>query len=285
MTDLIIDPEFRDLLPPLPDDKRKQLEENILQNGIREPLVLWQGILIDGHNRYEIAKRHNLTFTSVEYHFNDRSDVRLWIANNQFGRRDLNNYERSLLALKIKPDIAKKAKENQAEYHGNQYESGLCQKSDKVQIDTKKEVAKLAGVSHDTIAKVEKIEAHATPEVKAAVKSGKISINEGYKQVKRAEKEAKQEERREKKSYAPPTELQDDSLKLFCADIRSGLLDIADNSVDFIITDPPYPKEYLPLLPLNRLSPVLLAALGSSSPFWRRIFQDPMRQGNYKKFF
>lgn len=179
MTDLIIDPEFRDLLPPLPDDKRKQLEENILQNGIREPLVLWQGILIDGHNRYEIAKRHNLTFTTVEYHFDDRSDVRLWIANNQFGRRDLNTYERSLLALKIKPDIAKKAKEKQIEAGG-----AVRQKSDKAVVDTKKEVAKLAGVSHDTIAKVEKIEAHATPEVKAAVKSGEISINTAYEGVK-----------------------------------------------------------------------------------------------------
>lgn len=77
------------------------------------------------------------------------------------------NPPRSVIALQLKPDIAKKAKENQAEYHGNQYESGLCQKSDKVQIDTKKEVAKLAGVSHDTIAKVEKIEKQATPEVKA----------------------------------------------------------------------------------------------------------------------
>lgn len=179
MTDLIIDPEFRDLLPPLPDDKRKQLEENILQNGIREPLVLWQGILIDGHNRYEIAKHHNLPFTTVEYHFNDRSDVRLWIVKNQFGRRDFSTYERSTIALQFKPDIAKKAKENQGE------RTDILEKSTKSSpINTRQEVAKLAGVSENTIAKVEKIEAHATPEVKAAVKSGEISINTAYEGVK-----------------------------------------------------------------------------------------------------
>ncbi len=87
--------------------------------------------------------------------------------------RDLNNYERSLLALKIKPDIAKKAKENQGE------RTDLTSVRNLTNVDTKKEIAKLAGVSHDTIAKVEKIEKQATPEVKAAVKSGKISICAG----------------------------------------------------------------------------------------------------------
>lgn len=57
----------------------------------------------------------------------------------------------------------------------------------------------------------------------------------------------KVDERRERKTYTPPAELPTDKFKLFCADIRNGLPDIADNSVDFIITDPPYPKEFLPL--------------------------------------
>lgn len=179
MTDLIIDPEFRDLLPPLPDDKFSQLEENVLANGIREPLVLWQGILIDGHNRYEIAKRHNLPFSTIDYQFGDRNDVLLWIANNQFGRRDLTTYERSVLALKIKPVIAEKAKEKQGE------RTDILEKSPKSSpINTRQEVAKLAGVSDNTIAKVEKIEEKAAPEVKAAVKSGEISINAAYEGVK-----------------------------------------------------------------------------------------------------
>lgn len=55
-------------------------------------------------------------------------------------------------------------------------------------MNTTKEIAKAAGVSHDTIAKVEKIEQKATPEIKAALKAGDISINEGYKAIKRAEK-------------------------------------------------------------------------------------------------
>lgn len=50
-----------------------------------------------------------------------------------------------------------------------------------------------------------------------------------------------------KRDYFTPAALTDENFKLICADIRDGLPDIADNSVDFVITDPPYPKEFLPL--------------------------------------
>ncbi len=74
-----------------------------------------------------------------------------------------------ILALKIKPVIAKKAKENLSTHTADGYQG--CQNSDKAPIDTKKEVAKLAGVSHDTIAKVETIEEQATPEIKEALRA------------------------------------------------------------------------------------------------------------------
>ena len=122
--------------------------------------------------------------------FADRNDALLWIIKNQLGRRNLSAYDRSILALRLKPVIAAKAKENQAEYHGNQYESGLIPTLGEVQkpIRTDKEIAKAAGVSHGTLAKVEKIEAEATPEIKAALRTGDLSINAAYDEIKRAEK-------------------------------------------------------------------------------------------------
>lgn len=110
---------------------------------------------------------------------------------NQFGRRNLSAYDRSILALKLKPIIAEKAKEKQAEYHGNQYQSAVPQIFGEVQTTTPQEkkkrtehknetdaqIAEKAGVSRETIRKVEKIEAKATPEVKEALRSGEISIN------------------------------------------------------------------------------------------------------------
>jgi len=74
-------------------------------------------------------------------------------------------YERARLALRLKPVIAEKAEQNLHLSDGKG-----CQKSDKVKpIDTKQELAKVAGVSHDTIAKVERIEEEAPqPIVEAA---------------------------------------------------------------------------------------------------------------------
>jgi site-specific DNA-methyltransferase (adenine-specific) len=62
-----------------------------------------------------------------------------------------------------------------------------------------------------------------------------------------AEKQAKEEEKAERKAYTLEKEMPSDVCNLFVADVKSGLSQIADSSVDFIITDPPYPKEYLPL--------------------------------------
>lgn len=64
---------------------------------------------------------------------------------------------------------------------------------------------------------------------------------------KTVEKLKKANERLERKQFELKAEIPSDALKLFCADIRDGLPQIADNSVDVIITDPPYSKEYLPL--------------------------------------
>ena len=52
--DLIIDPEFKRLLPELSEKEYSVLEESILSEGCRDALVLWGQIIVDGHNRYQI---------------------------------------------------------------------------------------------------------------------------------------------------------------------------------------------------------------------------------------
>lgn len=183
--ELMIDEEFQNLIPPLSEEEFKQLEENILRDGIQDPIKIWQGVIIDGHNRHKIAKTHGLKFQTMEMQFATRDDVVIWIIKNQFGRRNLTPYERACLALQLKPVIAAKAKENQGER--NDLSQNFLQKSAESSkpLDTRKEIAKLAGVSHDTVSKVEKIEELATPEVKARLKSGELSINSAYNRIKK----------------------------------------------------------------------------------------------------
>lgn len=173
---LTIDKEFKTLIPPLTQDERMGLEESILAEGCRDALITWNGILVDGHNRYEICEKHGLPFCVTETDFESREAVIEWIIKNQFGRRNLPLYERARLALRLKPVIAERAKENQ----GTRTDI-LTDLSKSIHpTNTRQEVAAASGVSEGTLAKVEKIEANATEETKEALRRGEMSINQAY---------------------------------------------------------------------------------------------------------
>lgn len=104
-----IDNEFKSLIPALTEDERKQLKANIESEGVRDPLVIWHEelLLIDGHNRYEIAKELGIPMAELqteEISFADRNAVKLWIIDNQFGRRNLTDFVKYEL-LQVKKEI------------------------------------------------------------------------------------------------------------------------------------------------------------------------------------
>ena len=104
-----IDKEFQGLIPSLTEDEYQQLEANIIADGCRDALVTWNGILIDGHNRYRICQENDIPFATISKDFPDREAVIEWIIRNQFGRRNLTPFQRAELALKLKPVVEKKA--------------------------------------------------------------------------------------------------------------------------------------------------------------------------------
>ncbi len=94
---LIVDKEFKNLIRPLLKQEYLQLEANILADGCRDPITTWQGIIIDGHNRYEICTRHRIPFQVVEMEFECREAVIAWICANQLGRRNITEETRKYL--------------------------------------------------------------------------------------------------------------------------------------------------------------------------------------------
>lgn len=97
--ELIIDSEFKNLIPPMKLEEFQGLKENIVNNGydILYPIVIWNNIIIDGHNRYSICKEFNIQFSVSEKNFNNRFEVMNWIINNQLNRRSMTNEQRSYL--------------------------------------------------------------------------------------------------------------------------------------------------------------------------------------------
>lgn len=216
--------EFKKLIPALSAEEFRQLEQNCLTEGIREKIITWNGFIIDGHNRFKIATQWNLDYQTESKRFDNENDVREWMINNQFGRRNLSNYQRSVLALELESVFSTRAKLKQ-EKGINQH--SLKQISAEAPIETRKEVAKVANVSHDTIAKVKVIEAKATPEVKAQLSIGEVSINQVYQDIKKEEKKAVR------------IELIEQQIE----DIEQGLLPELKGLFDVISVDPPWPYE------------------------------------------
>ena len=114
---IIVDSEFQEWLLPLSPDEFELLEESIIQDGCRDPLVVWNGILVDGHHRYGICKTHNLSFNTVESSLQTREDVKNWIINNQLGRRNVTPEQRNYL-------IGKMYRETKNDHGTNQHTCG-----------------------------------------------------------------------------------------------------------------------------------------------------------------
>lgn len=207
---ITIDPEFESLIPPLSEDEYRQLEQNCIKEGIRDALIVWpqqdgSNILVDGHNRWKIAADHGgLPFQVKQMAFQDREEAKAWIIRNQFGRRNLSAYDRSVLALKLKPMIQAEARKRQ----------NLGLKSDEGGR-TDKQLAEIAKVGKDTIRKVEAIEKSNDEHLKEQVRSGGVSIDKAYQKIKSeldaakrriSELENREPEIREVKVEVPPAD-------------------------------------------------------------------------------
>ena len=102
---LKIDPEFEKVIPPLTKDEYHQLEENILDDGrIMMPIAVWGDIIVDGHNRYRIAREYgDIPFSTTQLTFANRHEVIAWICKNQLGRRNLSDEQKHICSANAIP--------------------------------------------------------------------------------------------------------------------------------------------------------------------------------------
>lgn len=94
-----VDHEFETNIPPLTEEEFRNLEHSILTAGeIISPIIIWNGIIVDGHNRYHILKNHpELRYSVKEMDFTDRGEALNWICRNQLGRRNLTPLQKKYL--------------------------------------------------------------------------------------------------------------------------------------------------------------------------------------------
>ena len=180
-----IDPEFEQQIPPLKPEEFQQLEKNILEDGvILNPLILWNGTLVDGHNRYRIAEKHpHIRYTTVEKEFPDRYSVIAWICKNQLGRRNLTRTQfEYLLGKQFHAENVGHGGDRQTERNIDGKFTASCQNDSLRSKDkTSKRIAKEHNVSPSTVyrardfAKSVDIADELSPGFKEEVLSGAIT--------------------------------------------------------------------------------------------------------------
>lgn len=94
---LIRDPEFERFVPPLSPKERELLEESILREGCRDAIIIWNGVILDGYNRYAICVKHDLPFQVRNLQLDSRDEAIAWICTNQMGRRNITEETRRYL--------------------------------------------------------------------------------------------------------------------------------------------------------------------------------------------
>ena len=176
--DLTVDPEFRDLIPPLNEEELKLLEESLVADGCESPLIVWNGVIVDGHNRYAICRKHEIPFAIQEKNFSSRDDAMLWMLRNQLGRRNLNNYQRVELVLKFEPLVKNAVEQRMMAGKAANPVPTLAQGQTKGR--TRDHLSEAAGVSHGTFAKAKKLVQSADEETKRELRAGKVTVNRAY---------------------------------------------------------------------------------------------------------
>jgi N6-adenosine-specific RNA methylase IME4 len=188
--------EFKKLIPALTPEEFKQLEANCLEEGIREKIITWNGFIIDGHNRYEIATRWNLEYETESKRFDNELEVKIWMVKNQFGRRNLEDFVKGEL-MKTLEDLEKQkgveVYEQKAIFKGNQHSAPLSIIDNEPKHNTRKIVADKLGWSTGKKAQFDVVVKKAPEEIKVKLRTGEVSINQAYQEIKKEEKKEQQE--------------------------------------------------------------------------------------------
>ncbi|MCI7792608.1 MAG: hypothetical protein MR531_17880 [Lachnospiraceae bacterium] len=187
-----IDEELQQVMPKLSEEEYTELENSLLQDGFKgSPIIIWQDIIIDGHNRYEICKKHNIPYEVKELEFSSKEEVIQWMIRAQLGRRNLSPLQRIKLVETYRPVYEKQAAQNKSANGGNkksESEKSTTPIKPKEKIDVRAKLASDAGVSTNTYSKGKKILDSNNLELIRQVENGEKSINKAFNEIKEEEK-------------------------------------------------------------------------------------------------
>jgi ParB-like chromosome segregation protein Spo0J len=188
--ELTIDPEFQSLIAPLTPPEFDLLKTQILERGCLQPLCVWKTednrrILLDGHNRFRICTENNKHYSTVNVRLASREHARLWILENQAGRRNLTDdqravvwnelrEQRSTLVQAVKLQKARDAKAGVSI-------SAISTEIEQPKRDTRAEIAKEASLSESKLRRAQRLKKY-QPELYEKVLRGELTLRDVVKE-------------------------------------------------------------------------------------------------------
>lgn len=189
MKKLQIIKEFQSLIPPLTKEEYDLLEQNILKEGIRDPIIVYGDTIVDGHNRYKIAQEHGLKVDTISKEFNSIDEAKIWIIENQLGRRNIFDFARYELVVEmVEPGLLIMGKEKMSE--GGKGGAPDAEPSH----NTCDIIAKKLGWCDRKVSMAKFVKQNANLEILQKLREGKISISKVYKKIKKVQKVSKDKE-------------------------------------------------------------------------------------------
>jgi hypothetical protein len=236
-----VDAEFAALIAPLSSEEYQQLEANLIAEGCRDALVVWRGLLVDGHNRLAICNHHGIPYDTTEIQLPDRESARLWIEENQIGRRNLSNDQRAAVAYRIMQRRVAISKKQRAAKAGASPGSGILVVHGSHQVgSTPRQRERTAREHHISTRKIREIAALAKtdPDIITRIVNGEVSLRD-------AKDFSLDRVRQRNITAALKTHVRGEGIHTGHMKRLFRILD--DNSVDLFITDPPWEKKAMPV--------------------------------------
>ena len=225
LSDIVIDPEFQGLIPPLTEQERTALCASLKADGCLSPLIVWHKhrIILDGHNRLEFCRAEDIGCEIVEIVLDSREAAKAWIIKHQLGRRNLNESQRAMLATTLEGIYSKQARPRELAGKGADGSGGRGNRKNPVANlphpsesgRAREQAAADMNVSPRLVQTAKKVMEEGTEKLQSAVRSGEVSVSAaaevarlpkeqqdqavagGKEEVARAARRARQERRRE----------------------------------------------------------------------------------------
>lgn len=223
-----IDDEFKKLIPPLTGEEYTLLEKNILENGLLSPIITWNNLIVDGHNRFDILTKNNISISSgdilpMDTQFDNREDVVEFILKNQLGRRNLNPDQMSIIRGRLYLLYKHQGKRTDLE--------ASTSNQDEEKLTTAEKIGRDFGVSKATVERNARfIKEH--PEEAEKIITGEITKRQVMKET-RIQNNTKKIEEVALLDVDP-------NIEIFQGDTMEYLNKIEVQSIDLLCTDPPY---------------------------------------------